>query len=59
MKAFTHRSNSAPHSRKEMLAAFDRALRKLDRMSKEQFFETLVRAGIYTKGGKLTKPYGG
>jgi len=28
-------------------------------MSKEQFFQTLVRAGIYTKGGKLTKPYGG
>lgn len=34
-------------------------LKKFDNYTKEQAIEYLVRLGIYTKDGKLTKKYGG
>ncbi len=37
----------------------DRAIRKASAMSPSELFGTLVRAGIYTKSGKLRKAYGG
>jgi hypothetical protein len=34
-----------------------RVLAEMQRMTPEQLFELAVRAGIYTKAGKLTKHY--
>jgi hypothetical protein len=34
-----------------------RVLAKLGRMSQKELFEIAVRAGIYTRSGKLTKHY--
>jgi hypothetical protein len=34
-----------------------RALKKLQQMSADDLFKLAVSAGIYTKGGKLTKHY--
>jgi hypothetical protein len=34
-----------------------RALAKLQQLSVEEFFQLLVRAGIYTADGQLTPPY--
>jgi hypothetical protein len=34
-----------------------RALAEMQRMSPQELFQLAVRAGIYTKKGKLTKPY--
>ena len=48
-----------PQTRKELEALYSRVVKKVARMSPEQRFETMVRAGIYTKSGKLTKQYGG
>ena len=38
-------------------AARRRVLNKLGKMSQKELFALAVRAGIYTKAGKLTKPY--
>ena len=38
-------------------AARKLVLKKLGKMSRTQLFELGQRAGIYTKTGKLTKPY--
>ena len=39
-------------------AAVHRAImKKLSAMSADQIFATAVKSGIYTKGGKLKKPY--
>ncbi len=53
------RKNGMPHSRSEMLAAHERALKRFKRMTARDRFESLVKAGIYTRDGKLTPPYGG
>jgi hypothetical protein len=47
-----------PTSR-ELLAAQERALKKVRKLTGRAGFETLVRAGIYTSDGKLTRRYGG
>jgi len=54
----TH-TNGKVHSRSELLAAHERALKRFKRMSANDRFESLVRAGIYTQEGKLTARYGG
>lgn len=38
-------------------AAHERLLARLAKMSAEEIFQTMIDAGIYTKDGKLTKPY--
>lgn len=43
----------------EMTRRRRRALAKLEAMSAEQVFQIAVRAGIYTKSGRLTKHYRG
>lgn len=48
-----------PRTRKEMRSLVDRAIKKASAMSPSELFGTLVRAGIYTKSGKLRKAYGG
>jgi len=53
------RANGAPLTRKELLAAHERALKRTSKMSAREGFESLVRAGIYTAEGKLTPRYGG
>jgi hypothetical protein len=46
-------------SRSELLAAHERALKKVQKRTAKEGFESLVRAGIYTRDGKLTPRYGG
>jgi len=53
------RLNGRVFTRKELLAAHERALKRLDRMTAEEGFATLVKAGIYTPDGKLRPRYGG
>jgi hypothetical protein len=53
------RTNGAVPSRSELLAVQERALKRLRKMSVREGFESLVRAGIYTRDGKLTPRYGG
>ncbi|MBI2927595.1 MAG: hypothetical protein HYY24_18010 [Verrucomicrobia bacterium] len=48
-----------PRNRSELLAIHKRLLKKVRAMSSDQLFATMVRAGIYTKSGKLRKEYGG
>ena len=42
-----------------LLAAHRRALKRTERLTARQGFETLVSAGIITPTGKLTRRYGG
>jgi hypothetical protein len=58
-KSTKTRANGTPHSRSELLAAHERALKGFKRMAAHDRFESLVRAGIYTRDGKLTPRYGG
>ena len=53
------RTNGKVHSRSELLAAHERALKGFKKLSAEDRFESLIRAGIYTRAGKLTPRYGG
>ncbi|HXR08347.1 MAG TPA: hypothetical protein VN765_13505 [Candidatus Acidoferrum sp.] len=53
------RVNGKQFTRKELLAAHERALKRLSRMSADEGFATLVEAGIYTRDGKLAPRYGG
>jgi len=53
------RANGKPYPRKELLAAHERALKRMADMTPRQGFELLVKADIYTANGKLTKRYGG
>ncbi len=53
------RVNGRQFTRKELLAAHERALKRLDRMTPEEGFATLVEAGICTPDGKLMPRYGG
>jgi len=48
-----------PQTRKEFRELYDRVVKKITAMSSKQRLATMVRAGIYTKDGKLTKQYGG
>jgi hypothetical protein len=53
------RTNGAVLSREELLAANERALEEMRKMTPKEGFASLVRAGIYTKDVKLTPRYGG
>ncbi len=53
------RANSVVPSRKALLAIHKRALARVGKMTAREGFESLVRAGIYTREGKLTARYGG
>jgi len=53
------RRNGAVPTSRELLAAQERALKKVRKLTGRAGFETLVRAGIYTSDGKLTRRYGG
>ncbi len=48
-----------PRTRKELRALYGRVVKEISAMSPKERLATLVRAGIYTKSGKLTKHYGG
>ena len=51
--------NGVVPTRRELLAAHERALKKVRKLTGREGFETLVRAGIYTPDGKLAPRYGG
>jgi len=53
------RANGAALTRRELLAAHERALKRVQTMTSRERFASLVRAGIYTRDGKLTPRYGG
>jgi len=53
------RTNGAVPTRSELLAAHERALKKVQKRTAEEGFESLVRAGICTRDGKLAPRYGG
>ncbi len=46
-------------SRSELMAAWEAAKRRLDRMTRAERVETLVAAGILTPKGRLRAPYRG
>ena len=48
-----------PRTRKELRALLNDSIKRAKAMSTEQLFGTLVRAGIYTRQGRLRKEYGG
>ena len=48
-----------PRTRKELRVLYSRVVKEISAMSAKQRLATMVRAGIYTKSGKLTKQYGG
>jgi hypothetical protein len=58
-KSGKSRTNGTMLSRKELLAAHERALARVGRMTAQEGFASLVKAGIYTPNGKLTPRYGG
>jgi len=51
--------NGTPLSRRDLLAAHERALKRVGKMTAREGFESLVRAGILTSQGKLSPQYGG
>ena len=53
------KSNGVTFTRKELLAAHERALKRVGKMTAEEGFASLVKAGIYTPDGKLSPRYGG
>ena len=53
------RSNGVPFTRRELLAAHERALKRADKMTAQEGFASLVKAGICTPDGKLSPRYGG
>lgn len=53
------RANGTLPTRRALLAAHERALKRLKKMTAREGFESLVRAGIYTRDGKLAARYGG
>jgi len=57
MKTAPPRSASAPQTRRELVKLYARAIKKIEGMSTEERFDSMVRAGIYTRNGKLTKQY--
>jgi len=59
VKIAKRHANGKIPSREELLAAHRRALEATRRLTPEEGFASLVRAGIYTRAGKLTSRYGG
>jgi hypothetical protein len=53
------RANGASFTRMALLAAHERALKRVSRMDAQEGFASLVKAGIYTVDGKLARRYGG
>ena len=53
------KSNGGPFTRRELLAAHQRALKRTKRMTAREGFRSLVSAGIITAAGKLSPRYGG
>lgn len=53
------RSSGIPFTRRELLAAHQRALKRTEKMTAHEGFESLVTAGIITPTGKLSPRYGG
>ena len=53
------RANGTLFTRTELLAAHERALKRVSTMTAQEGFASLVKAGIYTPEGKLTPRYGG
>ena len=58
-KSVKTRVNGKVHSRSELVAAHERALKRTRKLTAREGFESLVRAGIYSPDGKLTPRYGG
>ena len=53
------RVNGAIPTRAELLAAQEFALKRVKEMTPQEGFDLLVSAGIVSRGGKLTRRYGG
>jgi hypothetical protein len=53
------KSNGVPITRRELLASHQRALKRTERMTRQEGFQSLVTAGIITPAGKLSPRYGG
>jgi hypothetical protein len=51
--------NGAIPTRAELIAAQERALESLKKLTDQEGFELLVSAGIVNRKGKLTRRYGG
>jgi hypothetical protein len=58
-KSVKSKTNGAVLNRSELLAAHERALKKVRQRTPDEGFAALVRAGIYTPDGKLLPRYGG
>jgi hypothetical protein len=52
-------ANGCRPTRAEILVAHRRALKRTEKLTARQGFETLVAAGIITPAGKLSPRYGG
>jgi len=48
-----------PRNRRELLASYEHVINTVKNWTEEEFMASLVRAGIYTRNGKLRKEYGG
>ena len=55
----TSRANGRIIKRTALLASHERALKRASRMTAQEGFASLVKAGIYTSDGKLAPRYGG
>jgi hypothetical protein len=53
------RSNGVPFTRRELLAAHQRALKRTEKMTAREGLQSLVTAGIITPAGNLSPRYGG
>ena len=54
-----HTSNGGSLTRRELIAAHQRALKRTKKMTAREGFQSLVTAGIITSAGKLSPRYGG
>jgi hypothetical protein len=52
-------SNGVPVTRKELLEAQERSLKRDEKLTSQEGFESLVTAGIVTRAAKLSPRYGG
>jgi len=52
-------SNGVLYTRRELLAAHERALKLADKMTSQGGVASLVKAGVCTPDGKLSPRYGG
>ncbi len=51
--------NGSPMTRKQLLEAQERSLKRDEKLTAREGFDSLVMAGIVTEGGKLSPRYGG